>query len=185
MADPERDQPSLELPSLGGGGWRRRRASGEQAAVVDDATVADAPPPVATPRPRRTRPEVRLPGGWAAVVIAGVAAGLVTVALTWASLRACEGVQGTSTCGRAGYPMLAVVLAVAVLVGAVLLRVAQVPDPVSTSLLGIGVAAVVALVALIDHLDQPAMVVVIPLLCALTYAGSHWLTTAVIEPGGE
>jgi hypothetical protein len=40
-------------------------------------------------------------------------------------------------------------------------------------------------VFLIDHLDQPAMVVVIPVVCALTFAGSHWLTTAVIEPGQD
>jgi hypothetical protein len=26
------------------------------------------------------------------------------------------------------------------------------------------------------------MVIVIPLVCAATFAGSHWLTTSVIEP---
>jgi hypothetical protein len=40
-------------------------------------------------------------------------------------------------------------------------------------------------VFLIDHLDQPAMVVVIPLLCAATFAGSHWLSKSVIEPARD
>jgi hypothetical protein len=117
------------------------------------------------------------------VVVTGLLVGLMVVGLTWASLRTCEAVQGTSSCGSAGYPMLGLVLALAILAGATLLRLAQVPDPVSSSLLGVGVAAVIALVFLIDHLDQPAMVIVIPLVCAATFAGAHWLTTAVIEPG--
>jgi len=116
------------------------------------------------------------------VVVTGLVVGLVVVGLTWASLRTCEAVQGTTSCGTAGYPMLGLVLVLAVLAGSTLLRLAQVPDPVSTSLLAVGSAAVLALVFLIDHLDQPAMVVVIPLVCAATFAGAHWLTTAVIEP---
>src|SRR6478752_2859022 len=199
MADPERDEPSLELPSLGGG-WRRRRRdraakasakptgevagtvaaapSGEQATVPVVQTVAEAPPA----RERRARPDIRLPGGWPAVLATGVVVGLVVVGLTWLSLRTCEAVQGTTSCGTAGYPMLGLVLVLAVLAGSTLLRLAQVPDPVSTSLLAVGCAAVIALVFLIDHLDQPAMVIVIPLVCAATFAGAHWLTTAVIEP---
>ena len=116
------------------------------------------------------------------MVVTGLVVGLVVVGLTWASLRTCEAVQGTTSCGTAGYPMLGLVLVLAVLAGSTLLRLSQVPDPVSTSLLAVGSAAVLALVFLIDHLDQPAMVVVIPLVCAATFAGAHWLTTAVIEP---
>jgi hypothetical protein len=140
---------------------------------------------VAPSRPRRALPSVNLPGGWPAVVVTGLLVGLVVVGLTWASLQACEEVQGTSTCGRAGYPMLGLVLAVAVLVGGVLLRLAQVADPVSTSLLGVGLAAIVALLVLIDHLDQPAMVVVLPLVFALTFAAAHWFSTALLEPSEE
>jgi len=195
MPDPERDEPSLELelPRLRRRGRQPRRSSqepaaepspvgGEQTAVLEVQEVADAPPARRAPRARPTLPSVSLPGGWPAVVVTGLVVGLVVVGLTWASLRTCEAAQGTSTCGRAGYPLLLVVLALAVIVGSALLRVTQVPDPVSTSLLGVGVAAVVALVVLIDHLDQPAMVIVIPLVCAATFAGSHWLTTSVIEP---
>lgn len=154
-------------------------SSGEQTTVLEIPEVADAP---AAPRVRRPRPSVQLPGGWPAVVVTGLIVGLVVVGLTWASLRTCEAVQGTTSCGTAGYPLLGLVLVLAVLAGSTLLRLTQVPDPVSTSLLAVGTAAVLALVFLIDHLDQPAMVVVIPLICAATFAGSHWLTTAVIEP---
>jgi hypothetical protein len=188
MGDTERDEPSLELeiPRLR---RPRRKArppappSGEQATistVSTTRTVADSPPPEIGPR--RARPSVRLPSGWPAVVATGLVVGLVVVGLTWASLRTCEAVQGTTSCGTAGYPMLGLVLVLAVLTGGTLLRLAQVPDPVSTSLLAVGCAAVIALVFLIDHLDQPVMVLVIPLVCAATFAGAHWLTTAVIEP---
>ncbi|KQW50705.1 hypothetical protein ASC77_25615 [Nocardioides sp. Root1257] len=144
---------------------------------------APEPEPDPEPEPRRRRP-ITLPqvAAWPAVVVTGLVVGLVVVGLTWASLRTCESIQGTATCGTAGYPMLALVLVVAVLVGSLLLRLTQVPDPVSTSILGIGVASVLALVFLIDHLDQAAMLVVIPVLCAATFAGAHWLTTAVVEP---
>jgi hypothetical protein len=154
--------------------------SGEQTTVLEVAEVVSTPPPA--PRTRRTRPSVQLPSGWPAVVVTGLVVGLVVVGLTWLSLRTCEAVQGTTSCGTAGYPMLGLVLVLAVLAGGTLLRLAQVPDPVSTSLLAVGCAAVIALVFLIDHLDQPAMVVVIPLVCVATFAGAHWLTTAVIEP---
>jgi hypothetical protein len=192
MGDTERDEPSLELEIPRLRRPRRKRkdraaesapSSGEQATISTIATtrtVADPPPPEAGPR--RTRPSITLPGGWPAVVVTGLLVGLVVVGLTWASLRTCEAVRGTTSCGTAGYPMLGLVLVLAVLAGGTLLRLAQVPDPVSTSLLAVGCAAVIALVFLIDHLDQPAMVVVIPLVCAVTFAGAHWLTTAVIEP---
>ena len=146
---------------------------------MDVHEVEQAPPPRRT---RRTRPSVELPSGWPAVVATGLLVGLVVVGLTWVSLRTCEAVQGTTSCGTAGYPMLGLVLVLAVLAGGTLLRLAQVPDPVSTSLLAVGCAAVIALVFLIDHLDRPAMVVVIPVICTATFAGAHWLTTAVIEP---
>jgi hypothetical protein len=153
--------------------------SGGHTTVLEVQEVAETPP---APRARRTRPSVRLPGGWPAVIVTGLVVGLVVVGLTWVSLRTCEAVQGTTSCGTAGYPMLGLVVVLAVLAGSALLRLAQVPDPVSTSLLAVGSTGVLALVFLIDQLDQPAMVVVIPLICAATFAGAHWLTTAVIEP---
>jgi ABC-type transport system involved in cytochrome c biogenesis permease subunit len=105
------------------------------------------------------------------------------VGLTWGSLRTCERVQGTSSCGTAGYPMLLVVLVTAVVLGALLLRLLRVPDPVSTSFLGVGLATVLALLFLVDRLEQRAMVLVIPVLVGASYAAAHWVTTTFIEPG--
>jgi len=195
MVDEERpeEQPSLELPSLGG--WRRKRrprtpkptparapdpVGGEQATIVLPEAGADAPP-----RSRRIRFTPHRLGGYAAALGVGAAVGLLMVGLMWGSLQTCEQVQGTSSCGTAGYPVLLVVLVLAVVVGGLLLRLLTVPDPVSTSVLGTGLTAVLSLLVLIDHLDQPAMVVVVPVLTAACFAAAHWVTTTFIEPGGR
>ncbi len=202
--DPEQGQPSLELPSLGG--WRRRRRGQrptEQPVEQDvEPPVEPPPPPPPAPEPvpssgeqatvvlpETAEPEeprapwIRRPSGLPAVALVGAAVGLVLVGLTWASLRICEQVQDTPSCGTAGYLMLAVVLAAAVVVGSLLLRLALVPDPVSTSFLGVGLATVLALLLLVDWLDQPAMIAVIPLLVAASYAAASWVTTTFVEPG--
>ena len=180
--DTGRDGPSLELPKLG----RRRPA----------ATKAPKPPkqprPPKEPRPpkrveiepeRGPRRQVSLPrpGGMLAVVVTGVAVGLGIVGLTWVSLRGCEAVQGTSSCGGVGYPLLAVILAVMVVVGALLLRFARVPEAASTSFLAVGLTAVLALMFLVDSLLDQAMIVVLPLICAGSFAAAHWVTRTFVE----
>lgn len=219
--EPREEQPSLELPSLGG--WRRRRrrpqrddptpapepapASGgfdsvplpetetkpppaapepvrtERSTIVLPEPVPEDPPEPQETRARRIRVTPHLPGGYVAVLGAGALVGLLMVGLTWGSLRTCEQVQGTSSCGTAGYPMLLTVLVLAVVAGALLLRLLRVPDPVGTSFLGTGLTTVLALLLLIDHLDRPAMVVVVPLLTAACFAAAHWVTATFIEPG--
>jgi hypothetical protein len=44
---------------------------------------------------------------------------------------------------------------------------------------------VIALLFLVDSLDEPAMAVVIPVIAALTFAASHWVTMTFVEPGGR
>ncbi|MDF1605238.1 hypothetical protein [Nocardioides sp. YIM 152315] len=185
---------------------RAARPSGSGSGSVPPAATEPEPPPNVTPD-RREQPTIVLPeaaaptdaetapgsrrlpirarrsGGPVVVVLVGAVVGLAVVGLTWASLRTCEQVRGTSSCGTAGYPLLVLVLALAVVVGGVLLRLARVSDPVSTSILGVGLASVVALLFLVDSLDEPAMVVVIPVIAALTFAASHWVTTTFVEPG--
>ncbi|MDI6910523.1 hypothetical protein [Nocardioides sp.] len=209
MADrePEQDagkvQPSLELPGLG---WRRRRRAGrtpdpaapeprpepdQTQPLIEESRppVADEPErgpdvepePVPEPRAPRQR-RVRGPGGMPVVLLTGVVVGLGIVGLTWASLRLCESVQGTSSCGNAGYGLLIAILVVMVVVGALLLRLARVPEPGSTSFLAVGLTSVLALVFLVDSLMDRPMVVVIPLISAATFALAHWVTRTFTGP---
>jgi hypothetical protein len=121
-----------------------------------------------------------------AAVLTGVVVGLVTVGLTWGSLKGCEVTRGTATCGGGpGLLLLVVIVVVAALLGAALLRAFRVNDPGSTSFLGVALLTVVALLFLIDVLSSGWMIVVIPLVAAGTYALAHWVTTAFVEPGGR
>jgi hypothetical protein len=182
--DTERERPSLELPKL-----RRRRS---RPPVTDEPADQPVAPPVeqAAPqvriesKPERTRRSPRLsrPGGMPAAVLTGALVGLGIVGLTWASLRGCEAIQGTSSCGDAGYGALFAILVVMVVAGALLLRLATVPEPGSTSFLGVGLTAVVALLFLVDSLMDDAMLVVIPLICAGSFAAAHWVTRTFVEP---
>lgn len=159
-----------------------------------------APPPAATPLPADDAADTRvdtaptpveeesrgfsLPrvGGLAASIITGVLVGVLMVGLTWAGFRLCEVVRGTSSCGDPGFLLLLAILLVAVFLGAALLRAWGVGEPGSTSLLAVGLLAVLALLFLVDVLFAWWMVIVIPALAAATYALSYRLTTAFAEP---
>ncbi|GAB3199932.1 hypothetical protein GCM10027062_17920 [Nocardioides hungaricus] len=187
MAEPEKDRPSLELPKLGLRRRKRPAPPPEPEPVVEESVdearpiVVDAPRPEVAPEPPRPEKRERGPGGMPAAVLTGVVVGLGIVGLTWASLRSCEGVQGTASCGDAGYPLLGLILVVMVLVSWLLLRLLRVPDPGTTSFLAVGLAAVVALLVLVDRLMDRSMIVVIPLVCAATYALAHWVTRTFVE----
>ena len=197
MAEGDQDkQPSLELPKLGLRRRKRPAAEPDPAPVVEEPVeetrpvVVEEPAPAyqpepepeLAPEPRRRAKRERGPGGMASAVLSGLVVGLGIVGLTWASLRSCEKVQGTSSCGDVGYPMLALILVVMVVVGWLLLKVLRVRDPASTSFLGTGLAVVVALLVLVDHLLDRSMVVVVPLICAATFGLAHWVTRTFIEP---
>jgi hypothetical protein len=212
MADEERsdhdatDEPSLELPSLRTTFRRRRRraARGEAGsavghtapepteqtavltAVTADPAPPDAPPVPAAPkrRARRTRLHVRLrvPGPVAAL-LTGAVVGLVLVGLTSAGLHLCTAWRGTSSCGNPGILLLLAINAVAVLLGALLLRLLGVDNPGSTSFLGVGLLVVLVLLALLPVVERWWMVIVVPALATLTYAAAWWLTTTYVEPG--
>jgi hypothetical protein len=134
-------------------------------------------------RPRRKR-EFTLPavGGLAAAVATGVLVGVIAVGLTWASLRLCEVVRGTSSCGGPGYLLLLGILIAMILLGAVLLRALGVPEAGSTSFLAVGLLAVLAMLFLVGVLFHWWMILVIPACSALTFAAAHWVTTTFVEP---
>ena len=119
--------------------------------------------------------------GYPASALTGLLVGLVMVGLTVASLRGCEAIRGTSTCGGPGLLLLVIILVLLVLLGQVLLKLLRVPDPGSTSFLAVGLIAVVALLFLIDVILDWQMVIVIPLVGLLSFLLSHWVTTAFVE----
>jgi hypothetical protein len=156
---------------------------GDDVEAAPAAAVAAKPAkdtPAKETKPPRA-PREPLPGRVAAAVT-GALVGLVLVGGTYLALRGCEAVQGTTSCGRAGFPLLALIFVAAILAGSVLLSRFAVPDATSTSFLATGMTAVVALLFLIDVIDHWSMVVVIPLVSVLTYLLSYWVTTTFIDP---
>ncbi|QNN54634.1 hypothetical protein [Nocardioides mesophilus] len=200
MADKETGEgprePDLELPSL----FRRRRRRHPQPTSeptfepepeVESGPVAAAAQPRGTslateqasrppaPAPERTRERRRLPvPAVVAAALTGLLVGLLGTFLTWGGLAGCDAVRGTSSCGGgAGLALLLAILAVMVLAGAVLLAMLRVPEPRSTSVLGVGVLCVMALLVLSDAWTSGWMFVVVPLIGLASYALAHWVTS--------
>ncbi len=118
-----------------------------------------------------------------AAAVTGLVVGAAMVVLTWLSLRGCEAVRGTSSCGGGpGFLLLVATFALCVLLGSQLLKTFQIPDPGSSSFLAVGLVAVVALLFLIDFLDNWSMLVVIPALSIGGYLASVWVTKTFVEP---
>ena len=154
---PDRDQPSLELPSL----FRRGRQS-----------APEEPPADAMRRP--------LPPLLAAT-IAGALVGLSTVGLVWLAMRGCSGLRGTSSCGDPGYLVLMAVFVAMVVAGRALLAVLRVTEPGSTALLGMALVTVVALIWVVD-LEAPPGAAALAVVGALAFASSQWVTSTFTEP---
>lgn len=151
--------------------------------AADQVTPVPGPAPLEeVPPSRRRRRTPSSIGGMAAAIITGLLVGVITVGLTWGSLRICELVQGTSSCGNPGFLLLVAIMVAMTLLGSLLLRAWGVPDPGSTSFLAVGLLAVLTLLFLVDVLFNWWMIIVIPLFAVLTFALSHWVTTAFVEP---
>ena len=139
-------------------------------------------------RPRRTPALPPLPAlsGVAAALATGAAVGGLGVVLVWLASRGCEAARGTASCGDGpGFLVLVAILAVLAYLGGMLLRAFEVPDAGSTSLLAIGVMAVLLLVFFTDSIFSWWMVIVVPLVAALAYALSWWVTTRVVQHEDE
>lgn len=155
-------------------------------APVPVTPAASTPPRSAPKRPAkqpRRRPGFTLPalGGALAAVVTGILVGAISVGVTWASLRGCEAVRGTSSCGGPGYLLLLGILIAMTLLGAALLRAWGVPDPGSTSTLAVGLLAVLVMLFLVGVLFQWWMILVIPACSALTFAAAHWVASTFVN----
>jgi hypothetical protein len=148
----------------------------------DDVPVAARMPRPTTPKKRRkpfTLPPVPAP---LATVLTGVLIGLGMVGLTFLSGRGCQAVKGTSSCGAVGVLLLVAIVVLAVMFGAVLLRAWKIADPMNTSFLSVGLVAVITMLFLLGSIDQWWMVIVIPVISALAYLLSWWVTRTFIDP---
>ena len=181
MAD---DRPPLEMPSFS---LRRRRKVADDEGTATRADGATATPDTAVvqppsrsrePGPRRL-PTVQV-RSLPAASLTGVAVGGLAVLLAWLAGVGCEAVRGTSACGGGpGLLILLVVLVVLTWAGSLLLRVLGVPHAGSTSLLAVGILAVLVLVFLLGSLDEWWAIVAVPVASAISYAASWWVTGAV------
>jgi hypothetical protein len=158
------DGPSLEMPSFS----RRRRTKdpGTVPAASEPDPGAVAPHPEPSARVRRPLPVVSLTGLPAAAVT-GVLVGALGVLLVWLAGVGCEAVRGTSSCGGGpGLLVLLVVLGVLAWTGSLLLRVFVVPEAGSTSVLAVGILAVLVMVFLLGSLEEWWTALAVPVVAA-------------------
>ncbi len=190
------DGPSLEMPSLS---LRRRRKPDGAAQTPEpspeptpepepELQPEPTPEPQPEPTPEPSRRGARRPTltGLPAAVLTGVVVGGLAVLLAWLAGLGCSAARGTSSCGgAAGLPILLVALVLLASAGAVLLRLFAVREAGSTSLLAVGILAVLVMVFLLGSLDEWWSVVAVPVASLVAYAVSWWVTTAVTsdEPG--
>jgi hypothetical protein len=185
---PSLELPSLRLPGLGAKRARQRQDEADATAGVEAtaAVEASAPAPATAEESRPDEGTVRrslpaLPGRVAAM-LTGLIVGLAGTGVTYLSLRGCEAVKGTESCGGTGLFALVAILLLMVLVGGILLKLWGLSEPNGTSFLAVGVLCVIVLVTLTDELFSAWMFLVVPLLGAAAYALAHWVTTRFVEP---
>ena len=71
------------------------------------------------------------------------------------------------------------ILILMILLGAMMLKVAKVSDPGSTSFLAVGLLGVIALLTLTDVIFSGWMFLLVPIICGTSYALSHWVDDEV------
>ncbi|MBF4163211.1 hypothetical protein [Nocardioides acrostichi] len=131
--------------------------------------------------PKVSVPKVNMPARIAAAVTGGIV-GVLMVALVALALRGCSAARGVDTCGGGpGVTFLIATVLVVTFLGGLLLRLVKVPDPFSSSFLGVGLTSVFSLIFLVGVLDEWWMIIVMPVLTAATFSVSYWVTTAVVE----
>ncbi|HVK27090.1 MAG TPA: hypothetical protein VM575_02025 [Nocardioides sp.] len=189
------EKPALEKPAAKPAATKPATKPAAKPATTKPAATKPAPKPVKVePEPvsdadledaeiAALGTQAPLLTSYRAAAVTGLVVGAAMVVLTWLSLRGCEAVRGTSSCGGGpGFLLLVATFALCVLLGSQLLKTFQIPDPGSSSFLAVGLVAVVALLFLIDFLDNWSMLVVIPALSIGGYLASVWVTKTFVEP---
>ena len=104
------------------------------------------------------------------------------IAATLGSQRLCDGAGGCGT-GPA-LLLLAVVVGLAALTGAVLLGRLGVRSGGTVSVLAVALVAVLATLFLLDSLDESWAVLTVAALTVLAFVLARWLTARYIDPVG-
>jgi hypothetical protein len=121
-----------------------------------------------------------------AAVLTGLVVGAAGTLLTYGSLRGCETLTGTGSCGGGpGLLLLVAIFAVMVLLGGALLKAWAVSDPRSTSFLAVGITAVVVMLTLLEAVFSLWIFLAVPLVTMAAYLVAHWVTTRFVEDDGE
>ena len=111
--------------------------------------------------------------GLPAAAVSGVVVGGLALALAWLAGVGCEAVRGTPACGGGpGLLILVVVVAVLAWAGSLLLRLLGVPYAGSTSVLAVGILAVLVLVFLLGSLDEWWALVAVPLASVIAHGAA-------------
>jgi len=208
MADQDHG-PSLELPSFGRRRRKKAQSDAPEPSPSPEPEPETALPPVAEPEdttptevlaptPVEPEPETALAPAkapkapkppkpsrqrtrWIGAAMIGLLSGFALVGLINATLRACDAARGTASCGGPGLFVLFIILALITLGATRLLRFWGFQDSGTVAFLGIALTAIVALVFLTAHLLSLTMVLVIPLITALAFVISDWISATMTE----
>jgi hypothetical protein len=136
----------------------------------------------------RTPRELRFPTlpPLPAVLLVGLVVGLAAVLMTYGSLRLCDAATGTTSCG--GGPGLLMLLAIVIALtylGGWLLRGFGIDDAGSTSFLAVGLVTLVAMLFLVDSLDEPSGAIAVTVVTVLAYALSWRVTAALVDANAD
>jgi hypothetical protein len=116
------------------------------------------------------------------LIVTGGIVSATLVVLTLIALNACASIRGAETCGRTGLPILTGILALAVVLGAVLLRLAgHREDAGLISFLAVAIVAVVTAVFLLDALEGVASAIVLPPLTIGAFWLAHKVATTKVD----
>lgn len=120
-------------------------------------------------------------GALQAVLVVGAIIGILAVLLTFASLKFCELVGGTDSCGGPGLLLLVAIVVLLTYVGGWLLRGLGVDDPGSTSFLAVALLVVMTMVFFLSWIYSWWMILVIPPVSMAMFALSWWVTTSFVD----
>ncbi len=115
-------------------------------------------------------------------VVTGLLVGLFAAGATYGGLLGCDALRGTKSCGGGpGLLLLVAIFALMVLLGAGLLAAFRVPEARSTSLLGVGITAIVAFVVQMSAPLSSWMFVATPVISAAAFWLASWVSTRNVE----